>query len=153
MSCLNLCNDSDFNIDVTFLSVIKYGAFLAVVALLELGAGASVYAYRKNLNEGFDQGLNESMEAYGQDQSKTSHIDVMQTTVSILTPSSFPFVSSLGDSRYSNDGLISRMNKNNRVCFVTQIEQIYYVYISLTNEIKEESIFFRFPQLFGDRII
>ncbi|KAL0115511.1 hypothetical protein PUN28_010792 [Cardiocondyla obscurior] len=58
-----------------------YGAFLAVVALLELGAGASVYAYRTSLNEGFDQGLNESMMAYGQDQSKTSHIDTMQSTL------------------------------------------------------------------------
>lgn len=56
-----------------------YGAFLAVVALLELGAGASVYAYRTSLNEGFDQGLNESMAAY--DQSKSSHIDTMQSTL------------------------------------------------------------------------
>ncbi|XP_011686927.1 PREDICTED: tetraspanin-6-like [Wasmannia auropunctata] len=54
-----------------------YGAFLAVVALLELGAGASVYAYRTSLNEGFDQGLNESMAAY--DQSKS--IDTMQSTL------------------------------------------------------------------------
>ncbi|XP_018316804.1 tetraspanin-7 isoform X1 [Mycetomoellerius zeteki] len=58
-----------------------YGAFLAVVALLELGAGASVYAYRTSLNEGFDQGLNESMAAYGQDNSKSSHIDTMQSTL------------------------------------------------------------------------
>lgn len=58
-----------------------YGAFLALVALLELGAGASVYAYRANLNEGFDQGLNESMIAYGQDRSMTRHIDVMQSTL------------------------------------------------------------------------
>lgn len=58
-----------------------YGAFLAVVALLELGAGASVYAYRTSLNEGFDQGLNESMAAYGQDRSKSNHIDTMQSTL------------------------------------------------------------------------
>ncbi|RLU26086.1 hypothetical protein DMN91_002249 [Ooceraea biroi] len=57
-----------------------YGAFLAVVALLELGAGASVYAYRTNLNEGFDQGLNESMIAYGQEHSISNHIDTMQST-------------------------------------------------------------------------
>ncbi|EZA49062.1 Tetraspanin-7, partial [Ooceraea biroi] len=63
----------------------QYGAFLAVVALLELGAGASVYAYRTNLNEGFDQGLNESMIAYGQEHSISNHIDTMQSTVSIFT--------------------------------------------------------------------
>ncbi|XP_032688193.1 tetraspanin-7-like isoform X2 [Odontomachus brunneus] len=58
-----------------------YGAFLAVVALLELGAGASIYAYRTTLNEGFDQTLNESMAAYGQDRSKSNHIDTMQSTL------------------------------------------------------------------------
>nr|XP_012232023.1 PREDICTED: tetraspanin-7-like [Linepithema humile] len=58
-----------------------YGAFLAVVALLELGAGASVYAYRTSLNEGFDQSLNESMAAYEKDESIHTHIDVMQTTL------------------------------------------------------------------------
>lgn len=51
------------------------------MALLELGAGASVYAYRTSLNEGFDQGLNESMATYGQDDSKSSHIDTMQSTL------------------------------------------------------------------------
>ena len=58
-----------------------YGAFLAVVALLELGAGASVYAYRSSLNERFDQGLNESMAVYGQDEVKSTHIDTMQSTL------------------------------------------------------------------------
>ncbi|EFN83740.1 tetraspanin-7 [Harpegnathos saltator] len=58
-----------------------YGAFLAVVALLELGAGASIYAYCTSLNEGFDQGLNESMATYAQDYAKSSHIDTMQTTL------------------------------------------------------------------------
>ncbi|XP_043262103.1 tetraspanin-7-like [Colletes gigas] len=58
-----------------------YGAFLAVVALLELGVGASIYAYRTNLNEKFDQGLNESMSVYGQDATKTSHIDSVQTAL------------------------------------------------------------------------
>ncbi|KAL6258169.1 hypothetical protein P5V15_010094 [Pogonomyrmex californicus] len=58
-----------------------YGAFLAVVALLELGAGASIYAYRTNLNEGFDQDLNESMAVYGQDNSKSSHIDFIQSNL------------------------------------------------------------------------
>lgn len=58
-----------------------YGAFLAVVALLELGVGASVYAYRTNLNEAFDQSLNQSMEAYGQDDSMSNRIDTMQSTL------------------------------------------------------------------------
>ncbi|XP_034939609.1 tetraspanin-7-like [Chelonus insularis] len=58
-----------------------YGAFLAVVALLELGAGASVYAYRTTLVEGFDQGLNESLAAYGTDQAMSNHIDAMQSTL------------------------------------------------------------------------
>ncbi|XP_020299802.1 tetraspanin-7-like [Pseudomyrmex gracilis] len=58
-----------------------YGAFLAVVALLELAAGASVYAYRTCLNEGFDQSLNASMAAYDQDKSISNHIDFMQETL------------------------------------------------------------------------
>ncbi|XP_043275201.1 tetraspanin-7-like [Venturia canescens] len=58
-----------------------YGAFLAVVALLELGAGASVYAYRNALNEGFDQSLNDSLAAYNINPDKTSHIDTIQTTL------------------------------------------------------------------------
>ncbi|CAG5095635.1 tetraspanin-7-like [Cotesia glomerata] len=58
-----------------------YGGFLAVVALLELGAGASVYAYRTTLTEGFDQGLNDSMALYGIDKAKSAHIDVMQSTL------------------------------------------------------------------------
>ncbi|KMQ94622.1 tetraspanin-7-like isoform x1 protein [Lasius niger] len=64
-----------------FNFIFWYGAFLALVALLELGAGASIYAYRTNLNEGFDQGLNESMAAYGQDRAMSSHIDTMQSTL------------------------------------------------------------------------
>lgn len=58
-----------------------YGAFLAVVAILELGAGASVYAYRTCLNKKFDQGLNESMTVYGRDEMKTSHIDSIQANL------------------------------------------------------------------------
>ncbi|XP_012256124.2 tetraspanin-7-like [Athalia rosae] len=58
-----------------------YGAFLAVVVLLELGAGASVYAYRNALTEGFDQGLNESLAIYGKDHSKSADIDTMQSNL------------------------------------------------------------------------
>jgi len=86
-----------YKIILFFFSSAKYGAFLAVVALLELGAGASVYAYRTTLNEGFDQGLNESMATYGQDHSKSSHIDTMQSTVStyFYSPSIIPIVLSI----------------------------------------------------------
>ncbi|XP_016922937.2 tetraspanin-7 [Apis cerana] len=58
-----------------------YGAFLAVVALLELAAGASIYAYRTNLNEKFDQDLNETMSVYGLDERKSANIDTMQSTL------------------------------------------------------------------------
>ncbi|XP_043493955.1 tetraspanin-7-like [Polistes fuscatus] len=58
-----------------------YGAFLAVVALLELGVGASIYAYRTSLNEGFEQGLNDSITAYAHDPKKRSHLDTIQSTL------------------------------------------------------------------------
>ncbi|XP_003393642.1 tetraspanin-7-like [Bombus affinis] len=58
-----------------------YGAFLAIVALLELAAGASIYAYRTNLNEKFDHDLNQTMSAYRHDETKTIHIDTMQSTL------------------------------------------------------------------------
>ncbi|KZC08195.1 Tetraspanin-7 [Dufourea novaeangliae] len=58
-----------------------YGAFLAVVALLVLGSGASVYAYRTSFNEKFYEALNESMAVYRQDEVKTDHIDSMQSTL------------------------------------------------------------------------
>ncbi|KOC62827.1 Tetraspanin-6 [Habropoda laboriosa] len=58
-----------------------YGAFLAVVALVELGVGASIYAYRTNLNEKFDTNLNDTMAVYGQDARKTSYIDTIQYTL------------------------------------------------------------------------
>ncbi|XP_014210756.1 tetraspanin-7-like [Copidosoma floridanum] len=58
-----------------------YGAFLAMVALLELAAGASMYSYRTSLIEGFDRGLNETLAAYGTDKSKNLHVDTMQSTL------------------------------------------------------------------------
>ncbi|XP_003702352.1 tetraspanin-7 [Megachile rotundata] len=58
-----------------------YGAFLAVVTLLELGAGASIYAYRTNLNEKFDQDFNDTMAVYSQDERKTADIDTIQSTL------------------------------------------------------------------------
>lgn len=59
----------------------KYGAFLAATALLELGAGASVYSYRSTLTEGFDQGLNFSLDAYTDTNARTTQVDFMQSTV------------------------------------------------------------------------
>lgn len=56
-----------------------YGGFLVLVALLELCAGASVYAYRTSLIESFDQGLNKSMTLYGSDETTKMHIDIMQS--------------------------------------------------------------------------
>ncbi|XP_051154206.1 tetraspanin-7-like [Leptopilina boulardi] len=58
-----------------------YGAFLAAIALLELGAGASVYSYRSTLTEGFDQGLNFSLDAYTDTNPRTTHVDFMQSTL------------------------------------------------------------------------
>ncbi|XP_015601848.1 tetraspanin-7 isoform X2 [Cephus cinctus] len=58
-----------------------YGAFLAVVALLELGAGASIYAYRDTLTEGLNAGLTKSLEVYGENQTKSAHLDIMQKTL------------------------------------------------------------------------
>ncbi|KAF3426923.1 hypothetical protein E2986_03134 [Frieseomelitta varia] len=58
-----------------------YGAFLAIVALLELAAGASIYAYRNNLNEKFDHDLNQTMLIYGQNEKKSADIDTIQSTL------------------------------------------------------------------------
>ncbi|CAL7933785.1 unnamed protein product [Xylocopa violacea] len=58
-----------------------YGAFLAVVAILELGAGASIYACLANLNETFDQDLNETMTLYGENKQKTADINTIQSTL------------------------------------------------------------------------
>ncbi|XP_058804799.1 tetraspanin-7-like [Phymastichus coffea] len=64
-----------------------YGGFLAVIALLELAAGAAVYTYRDALTKSFDKGLNESMLVYGKvdvhghKDPKTRHIDLMQANL------------------------------------------------------------------------
>jgi hypothetical protein len=60
---------------------------LAIVFVLELGAGLSIFAYRTKLTEGFDKGLSQAMVNY---RNNTGHLandfDVMQETVSIKTP-------------------------------------------------------------------
>ncbi|XP_017879649.1 tetraspanin-7-like [Ceratina calcarata] len=58
-----------------------YGAFLAVIVILELGAGASIYAYRTDLDKQFDQDLNETMAVYGQNTKKSNYIDFIQSTL------------------------------------------------------------------------
>jgi tetraspanin-7 len=59
-----------------------YGAFLAIVFVLELGAGLSIFAYRTKLTEGFDKGLSQAMVNY---RNNTGHLandfDVMQETL------------------------------------------------------------------------
>lgn len=60
----------------------QYGAFLTVIFMLEISAGVSIYAYRVKLLDGFDKGLNQSIETYSTDPEKTSALDLMQSTVS-----------------------------------------------------------------------
>lgn len=60
-----------------------YGGFLAIVFVLELGAGISIFAYRTKLLEGFDKGLNQTMLMYHskpQDQA-VADFDTLQTTL------------------------------------------------------------------------
>lgn len=59
----------------------QYGGFLAVIAFLELTSGISIYTYRTTLIEGFDVGLNNSLNFYGDDSTKSQHVDVLQQTV------------------------------------------------------------------------
>ncbi|XP_018574177.1 tetraspanin-7-like [Anoplophora glabripennis] len=59
-----------------------YGAFLAIVFVMELGAGVSIFAYRTKLTEGFDKGLTQAMINYRND---TAHLatdfDLIQGTL------------------------------------------------------------------------
>ncbi|KAJ8917548.1 hypothetical protein NQ315_005597 [Exocentrus adspersus] len=59
-----------------------YGAFLAVVFVMELGAGVSIFAYRSKLTEGFDKGLTQAMVNYRNDSAHlASDFDRMQETL------------------------------------------------------------------------
>ncbi|XP_067007625.1 tetraspanin-7 [Anabrus simplex] len=58
-----------------------YGAFLMIIFVMELGAGASIYVYRDKLQHGFDTGLNQSMQEYQKGTEKSNDFDVMQTTL------------------------------------------------------------------------
>nr|CAD7439815.1 unnamed protein product [Timema bartmani] len=59
-----------------------YGAFLMVIFIVELGAGVSIFAYREKLQEGFDKGLNQSLNNYDSHSDKSTDFDLMQSTVS-----------------------------------------------------------------------
>nr|CAD7425506.1 unnamed protein product [Timema monikensis] len=62
--------------------VSEYGAFLMVIFIVELGAGVSIFAYREKLQEGFDKGLNQSLNNYDSHSDKSTDFDLMQSTVS-----------------------------------------------------------------------
>ncbi|KRT84860.1 Tetraspannin, partial [Oryctes borbonicus] len=59
-----------------------YGAFLAIIFVLELGTGVSIYAYRDQFPQGIDEGLNKSMANYYYPNSTDAQIwDSMQRTL------------------------------------------------------------------------
>ncbi|KAK5646234.1 hypothetical protein RI129_004698 [Pyrocoelia pectoralis] len=59
-----------------------YGGFLAIILVLELGAGISIFAYRSKLTSGFDTGLNQSLINYRSDSAgKAADIDAIQTAL------------------------------------------------------------------------
>ncbi|KAF2887877.1 hypothetical protein ILUMI_18296, partial [Ignelater luminosus] len=64
------------------LFLFQYGAFLAIILVLELGAGISIFAYRSKLTAGFDKGLNQSIINYRSESAgKSADIDIMQATL------------------------------------------------------------------------
>jgi len=60
-----------------------YGAFLAIVFVLELGAGISIFAYRTKLTDGFDKGLSQAMSKYrdANDTHLAADFDLIQETL------------------------------------------------------------------------
>ncbi|CAG9814088.1 unnamed protein product [Phaedon cochleariae] len=59
-----------------------YGAFLAIVFVMELGAGISIFAYRAKLSDGFDKGLTQAMMNYRNDSTHLAgDFDLMQETL------------------------------------------------------------------------
>lgn len=62
---------------------LQYGGFLAIVFVLQLGTGLSIFAYRTKLTAGFDQGLTQGMINYRNYTSPAaSDFDLIQETVS-----------------------------------------------------------------------
>ncbi|XP_028137745.1 tetraspanin-6-like isoform X2 [Diabrotica virgifera virgifera] len=59
-----------------------YGVFLAVIFILELGAGISIFTYRAKLTDGFDKGLTQAMQNYLNDSAHLAQdFDLMQETL------------------------------------------------------------------------
>ncbi|KAG4075393.1 hypothetical protein HA402_015046 [Bradysia odoriphaga] len=56
-----------------------YGAFLAIILILEIAVTISIYAYKDKLSDGFDRGLNQSMKIYGESSTISTDFDVMQS--------------------------------------------------------------------------
>lgn len=69
---------------VTFKFIsLQYGGFLAIVFVLQLGTGLSIFAYRSKLTAGFDQGLTQGMINYRNYTSPSANdFDLIQETVS-----------------------------------------------------------------------
>lgn len=60
----------------------SYGTILAILVVLQFGAGMSIFAYRTKLMAGFNQGLNQSMINYrSKDQEKVADFDAIQATL------------------------------------------------------------------------
>lgn len=78
-----------------------YGAFLAVVFVIELSLASSIYAYKDNLSGGFDHGLNQSMAKYGVpgNGEKTMDFDVMQARMQCCGSHSYEDWNLLNPSR------------------------------------------------------
>lgn len=73
-----------------FLFSFQYGGFLAVIFVLELGAGISIFAYRAKLTEGFDKGLTQAMTNYRNDSAHLADdFDRIQETVTTILFSNF----------------------------------------------------------------
>ncbi|KAJ6636150.1 alcohol dehydrogenase, partial [Pseudolycoriella hygida] len=56
-----------------------YGAFLAIILTLEIAVTVSIFAYKDNLSNGFDRGLNHSMKIYVESPTISADFDVMQS--------------------------------------------------------------------------
>jgi len=59
-----------------------YGGFLALIFVLEIGAGVSIFAYRNKLMQGFDKGLTQSIENYRTEKhEKVAEFDAIQAAL------------------------------------------------------------------------
>lgn len=59
-----------------------YSVFLAIIFIVELGAGISIFTYRTKLTEGFDNGITQAMQNYRNDSTHLAQdFDLMQETL------------------------------------------------------------------------